>query len=102
MNTSSRSGREPTVTRGEPQDLTYTRTQAMLDEKRAELLGTGHHVWVMSVVHVVADPMADPDTISLELDTMVQIIPLHCLGCRIGFRPGLTDTNCGGVTIGPF
>ncbi len=96
------SDREPTVTRGEPQDCDYTATQAMLDEKRARLLGHGHHVWVMSVVHTVRDPMIDPDTIDLDFDTMVQIVPLHCLGCRVGFRPGLVDTACDGVTRGPF
>lgn len=94
---------EPTVTRAGQDEFNYTRTQAELDERRADLLhSSSGHVWVMAMVYVVDDPMADPDTLSLEFEHLIKIVSLHCLGCRIGFRPGLVGTPCSKITQGPF
>lgn len=86
--------KEPVFTDTGAEDASWSVLQSTLRERKTALLRGNKHVWVLSMVYLVEDPLADPDDLNLTLDLLVDTAPLHCLFCGVGFRPGTAGTHC--------
>lgn len=64
--------------------------------ERAKQLGisTDEHIWIVFVVHQVADPDADVDMLTLDETTFLGLMSFVCLTCGRDYDPDIRHNQC--------